>query len=334
MSISVIILNWNGSAMLRKYLPSVVACTPDAEIIVADNGSTDDSLTLLAEQFPTVRVIILDKNYGFAEGYNRAIAAVDSEYVVLLNSDVEVTPHWLAPLAEYMRANPDVAACQPKLLSYTDKHAFEYAGAAGGYLDCFGYPFCRGRIFSTVETDSGQYDTNADIHWATGACLMVRRKVYVDCGGLDSRFFAHNEEIDLCWRIRLYGHRIVCVTQSAVYHLGGGTLPQGNPRKTFLNFRNNLLLLYKNMPSKELAHAMRVRLFLDYVAAFKFLLCGGWGDFRAVVKARREYRRMRREFARDRERNLEMTVVSQNAARPFLLWEYYVRGRKYFNLLK
>ena len=338
MSISVIILNWNGSAMLRKYLPSVVACTPDAEIIVADNGSTDDSLTLLAEQFPTVRVIILDKNYGFAEGYNRAIAAVESEYVVLLNSDVEVTPHWLAPLAEYMHANPDVAACQPKLLSYTDKHAFEYAGAAGGYLDCFGYPFCRGRVFSTVETDSGQYDTNADIHWATGACLMVRRKVYVDCGGLDARFFAHNEEIDLCWRMRLFGHRIVCVTQSVVYHLGGGTLPQGNPRKTFLNFRNNLLMLYKNLPADRLAHVMRWRWLLDHVAALQLLLTGKMDEAKAIMRARREFNSWKKDYKSVRE-DIQMRATSvsgQSKDSPAMLadisilWNYYILRRKTF----
>lgn len=310
MNTAVIILNWNGCDMMRKFLPSVISNTPEAEIVVADNGSTDDSLKLLSEEFPTVKVLAFSENYGFAEGYNRAIEAVQNEYVVLLNSDVEVTENWLAPMLGYMSAHPEVAACQPKLLSYIDRQKFEYAGAAGGYLDKYGYPFCRGRIFSTLESDTGQYDYIADIHWATGACLLVRRDIYIDCGGLDSRFFAHNEEIDLCWRMRLYGYRVVCLPDSVVYHLGGGTLPQGNPRKTFLNFRNNLLMLYKNLPESSLGHVMRWRCLLDYIAALQSLLTGNIADAKAIVRARQEYSRWRKEYQPVRD-SIQMRAVER-----------------------
>ena len=310
MNTAVIILNWNGCDMMRKFLPSVISNTPEAEIVVADNGSTDDSLKLLSEEFPTVKVLAFSENYGFAEGYNRAIEAVQNEYVVLLNSDVEVTENWLAPMLGYMSAHPEVAACQPKLLSYIDRQKFEYAGAAGGYLDKYGYPFCRGRIFGTLESDTGQYDDIADIHWATGACLLVRRDIYIDCGGLDSRFFAHNEEIDLCWRMRLYGYRVVCLPDSVVYHLGGGTLPQGNPRKTFLNFRNNLLMLYKNLPESSLGNVMRWRCLLDYIAALQSLLTGNIADAKAIVRARQEYSRWRKEYQPVRD-SIQMRAVER-----------------------
>lgn len=265
MKISVVILNWNGASMLRKYLPSVIRCSEgsDAEIVVADNASTDDSLSVL-QDFKTVRTIVLDRNYGFAEGYNLALKQIDSEYFLLLNSDVEIRQTgWLRPLLDYMDSHPDCAACQPKLMALREPGMFEYAGAAGGFLDRYGYPFCRGRILSTVEKDEGQYDTTADLLWATGAALMVRRLDYWNAGGLDGRFFAHMEEIDLCWRLRSMGRRIVCVPESKAYHLGGATLNQGNPRKTYLNYRNNLLMLYKNLPEKDLRHVMSVRTFLD-----------------------------------------------------------------------
>ena len=310
MNTAVIILNWNGCDMMRKFLPSVISNTPEAEIVVADNGSTDDSLKLLSEEFPTVNVLAFSENYGFAEGYNRAIEAVQNEYVVLLNSDVEVTENWLALMLGYMSAHPEVAACQPKLLSYIDRQKFEYAGAAGGYLDKYGYPFCRGRIFGTLESDTGQYDDIADLHWATGACLLVRRDIYIDCGGLDSRFFAHNEEIDLCWRMRLYGYRVVCLPDSVVYHLGGGTLPQGNPRKTFLNFRNNLLMLYKNLPESSLGNVMRWRCLLDYIAALQSLLTGNIADAKAIVRARQEYSRWRKEYQPVRD-SIQMRAVER-----------------------
>jgi len=291
---SIIILNWNGAQMLRTYLPSVVAHSADAELIVADNGSTDDSLEVLAKEFPTVKTIVLDKNYGFAEGYNKAIEQVDSEYVVLLNSDVEVTEGWLAPLLDYMDVHPEVAAVQPKIRAWRERDRFEHAGAAGGYLSWLGYPYCRGRRFGKVEQDHGQYDTIAEIDWTTGAAMCVRTRVYKECGGLDAAFFAHMEEIDLCWRMRNRGWKLACVPQSVVYHLGGGSLSYDNPRKTFLNFRNNLLMIYKNRRFPWIV--LSLRFFLDYAAAAMFLVTGKKGSAKAVVEARREYKKMRKNY--------------------------------------
>lgn len=276
--------------MLRTYLPSVVQHT-EGEVIVADNGSTDDSLKVLAKEFPAVKTIVLDKNYGFAEGYNKAIEQVDSEYVVLLNSDVEVTEHWLTPLLDYMQTHPEVAAVQPKIRSWRKRDYFEHAGAAGGYLSALGYPYCRGRKFGRVEQDHGQYDTIANVDWTTGACMCVRTKIYKECGGLDASFFAHMEEIDLCWRMRNKGWKLACVPQSVVYHLGGGSLSYDNPRKTYLNFRNNLLMIYKNSRCKWIV--LGIRFFLDYAAAAMFLCTGKTGSAKAVYEARRDYKQMR-----------------------------------------
>ena len=336
MKVAVVILNWNGEAMLRRFLPTVVRYSCDeAEIWVADNASGDASVQLLREHFPSVRLIQLDKNYGFAEGYNRALAQIEAEYYVLLNSDVEVTHHWLTPLVEYMDAYPDVAACQPKLLSEANRDYFEYAGASGGFIDRYGYPFCRGRIFNTVEEDNGQYDYIIDILWATGACMLIRSADYREVHGLDGRFFAHNEEIDLCWRLRQRGRRIVCIPESEVYHVGGGTLPKSNPTKTFLNFRNNLTMLYKNLPDGELKGVMRVRRVLDYVAALKMLVADrSWADFKAVVKARRAFYRWRHNFDDDR-REIGRTRTAGPSERVgySILWQYYVKGRKTFSRL-
>ena len=282
--------------MLRTYLPSVVAHTamPECEVVVADNGSTDDSMAVLAKEFPSVRTIVLDKNYGFAEGYNRAIAQVDSKYVVLLNSDVEVTEGWLAPLLDYLDAHPQVAAVQPKIRSWRDRAYFEHAGAAGGYLSWLGYPYCRGRRFGRIEQDHGQYDTVAEIEWTTGAAMCVRRETYEACGGLDAAFFAHMEEIDLCWRMRNKGWKLACIPQSVVFHLGGGSLNYDNPRKTYLNFRNNLLMIYKNRRFPWIV--LGIRFFLDYAAAVMFLLTGKNGSAKAVVEARRDYKQMRKSY--------------------------------------
>lgn len=291
---AVIILNWNGAQMLRTYLPSVIAHTKGAEIIVADNGSTDDSLEVLAQEFPSVKTIVLDTNYGFAEGYNKAIEQVESDYVVLLNSDVEVTEGWLSPLLDYMTAHPEVAAVQPKIRAWRERDRFEHAGAAGGYLSWLGYPYCRGRRFGRVEQDHGQYDTIAEIDWTTGACMCVRTSVYKECGGLDAAFFAHQEEIDLCWRMRNKGWKLACIPQSVVYHLGGGSLSYDNPRKTFLNFRNNLLMIYKNRRFPWIV--LSLRFFLDYAAAAMFLATGKKGSAKAVYEARKEYKRMRKNY--------------------------------------
>ena len=323
--------------MLEQFLPGILEYShSDAEVIVADNASTDDSLQLLRERFPQVRQIVLEQNFGFAEGYNRALRQVDADYFVLLNSDVRVTHHWLTPLVEFMDSHADVAACQPKLLSFYDEDSFEYAGASGGYLDRLGYPFCRGRVFDTVEKDNGQYDDATDVLWATGACLMVRAKDYWEAGALDGRFFAHNEEIDLCWRLRLLGRRIVCIPDSQVYHVGGGTLPKNNPRKTFLNFRNNLTMLYKNLPEDELRYVMRWRWFLDYLAAWQTLILNrNWGDFCAIYRARKAFRKWLPQFQEDRKRIQQgRKVVSVPEQKPYaILWQYYVRRRRFFSLM-
>ena len=280
--------------MLKRYLPSVVAHTKGAEVIVADNGSTDNSLEVLAKEFPGVQTIVLDKNYGFAEGYNRAIAQVESEYVVLLNSDVEVTDGWLEPVLAYLDAHSDVAAVQPKVRSWLRRTHFEHAGAAGGYLSKLYFPYCRGRVLWHVEEDKGQYDTEAEVDWTSGACMCVRTKVYKECGGLDAAFFAHMEEIDLCWRMRNAGWRLVCLPQSVVYHLGGGALSYESPRKTYLNHRNNLLMIYKN--KQHACGVLFVRGILDYAAACFYLLQGRWGAFKAVFHARKDYRKMRKAY--------------------------------------
>lgn len=332
MKTSIVILNWNGADMLRRFLPSVLKYSGEAEVVVADNASSDSSLSVLSAEFPEVRTIVLDRNYGFAEGYNMALRQVEAEYCLLLNSDVEVTPGWLDTLQDYMDGHPEVAACQPKLRCEWDRTLLEYAGACGGYIDRLGYPFCRGRVFGTVETDEGQYDTVASVTWATGAALMVRSKAYWEVGGLDGRFFAHQEEIDLCWRLRSRGYRIACIPHSVVYHVGGGTLPKESPRKTFLNFRNNLLLLYKNMPGKELSRVMAIRFFLDALASLQFLLKGETGSFKAVWKARREFRRIKADFRADREQNLLLAKVplSEILFDKSILWQYYIKGRKTF----
>lgn len=335
MRVAVVILNWNGAAMLRQFLPSVIANTPGADIVVADNASTDDSLKLLADEFPTVGTIVLDRNYGFAEGYNRALSKVDAEYVVLLNSDVEVSPGWLEPMVSYLDNNADVVACQPKLRSWHQKSMFEYAGAAGGFVDRYGYPYCRGRIFSSVEPDMGQYDSLCDIHWATGACLCIRLKDYIAVGGLDSRFFAHNEEIDLCLRLRNHGKRIVCIPNSVVYHVGGGTLPQGNPRKTYLNFRNNLLMLHKNLPLQQLKSVMRWRLVLDYVAMLQSLLKFNLQDVKAIYKARRDYHYMIKDYPVDQIASTSHDATSnvELLSTHSVLLEYYLKGKRKYSQL-
>ena len=330
---AVVILNWNGRSMLERYLPSVVENTGgEAEIIVADNGSTDDSMSFLSENYPHVRIITLDQNYGFAEGYNKALAQVDATYYVLLNSDIEVDGNWLTPLVAFMDSHSEVAACQPKLLSAVGHDKFEYAGAAGGFIDRYGYPFCRGRLFDTIEKDKGQYDDQREIHWATGACLLVRSEDYWRVGGLDGRFFAHCEEIDFCWRLRLTGRKIYCVPESKVYHFGGGTLPQGNSRKTFLNFRNNLTMLYKNLPEGELQHVMRVRWWLDYIAAFQTLICNGnVGDFKAIYRGRRAFRRWRKDFVADRQKLQQHSVLQHPTVSMSIVWQYYVRRKRFFS---
>ena len=334
-SLSIVILNWNGADMLRRFLPSVIEHSPEAEIVVADNGSTDGSLELLAGRFPGIRTLTFDRNYGFAEGYNKAIAQVDSDLCLLLNSDVRVEEGWLRPMLDYMERHPEVAACQPKIRCEWAPDMLEYAGACGGYIGRLGFPFCRGRILGTVERDNGQYDTVASVAWATGAALLIRRSVYLEAGGLDARFFAHQEEIDLCWRLRSRGYGIACIPQSVVYHVGGGTLPKESPRKAYLNFRNNLLLLYKNLPEETFRSVMPWRRLLDTAAALHFLVGGHLAACKAVLQAHLDFRRMRRDFEADRDRNQAATVVpAEQILSPInLLWQYYARGRHLFSQL-
>lgn len=335
--VAVVILNWNGYEMLRSFLPSVIKYTKaeNTEVYVADNGSVDQSVSLLQMNFPQVKLIIMEENMGFADGYNIALSKVKAEYVVLLNSDVEVTEGWLEPMVEYMDEHPEIAACQPKILNWRKRECFEYAGAAGGFIDYYGYPFCRGRIFNTIETDGKQYDTVSPVFWATGAALFIRLEDYRNVGGLDGRFFAHMEEIDLCWRLQARGRGVACVPQSIVYHLGGGTLKKENPRKTYLNFRNNLLMLYKNLPDEEFNKVMRVRAFLDYLAALFFLIKGQWPNARAVLRARREFKNMRNNFLSIRANNIKNTTVLflPGRIKSSILWQFYVRGKKYFSEL-
>lgn len=333
--LAIVILNWNGAQMLRQYLPSVLRYSRDeATVYVADNASTDDSVPMLQAHFPDVKLILLDQNWGFAEGYNKALAQVEAEYYLLLNSDIEVTHHWLTPLIEFMDTHDDVAACQPKLLSMANRDQFEYAGASGGFLDRYGYPFCRGRIFDTIENDNGQYDYPSEVLWATGAALLVRARTYNNIGGLDGRFFAHCEEIDFCWRLRLSGYKVYCLPESVAYHVGGGTLPKSNPMKTYLNFRNNLTMLYKCLPEEDLKRVMRWRWWLDYLAAWEMLLLKrSLGDFKAVYRARRAFSRWRKDFRDDREqiqRSRKLKDIPERR-RFSLLWQYYVKGRKHYS---
>lgn len=362
MRVAVIILNWNGErkGLLRRYLPSVVEYTKQewAEVVVADNGSDDDSLKLLADEFPTVRSLALGQNYGYAEGYNRAIEqlcqlrqttqrspkgysfevhTLDApDAVVLLNDDVRVTEGWLEPMRNYLMTHPDCVALQPKLLKDgAERPTFEYAGACGGYLDSLCYPYCRGRIFDTVEEDRGQYDLPEGeawpVMWATGACLMVRTDLYRKAGGLDRRFFAHMEEIDLCWRLRRMGYGLGCLPQSCVYHLGGASLAQGDPRKTKLNFRNSLVMMWKNLPADQCQGMLLRRKLLDGVAALNFVLHGQFRNCRAIWKAHREAAKMIAEQYEASE------LVGFGKAKPFLqeqfsiLWQYYRRGKKRYS---
>ena len=333
---AVVILNYSGAGMLRRFLPSVIKYSPEASIYVADNGSSDESCDVVRNEFPAVKLMVLDHNYGFAEGYNRALAQVDEEYAVLLNSDVEVTRGWLSPMTQFLDSNPEVAACQPKLLSFKQKDFFEYAGAAGGFIDKWGYTFCRGRIFNTVERDSGQYDDTTDVFWATGAALMIRNEVYKNNGGLDGRFFAHMEEIDLCWRLRSRGYRIACVPQSHVYHVGGATLKKENPQKTYLNFRNNLLMIYKNAPDCQLKKIMLFRKVFDNVAALKFLASGDYAAFKAVRKARRDFKAMRAGYDKARAENMKLAVTTRipEVLESSILYKYYLGFKHTYSSLK
>jgi len=338
MTTAIVILNWNGEKYLQQFLPILTKFTPDTdvEIIVADNASTDSSLQVMKEYFPAIRTIVLDQNYGFAGGYNKALEQIEADYYVLLNSDVEVTDNWLSPLLNFMNENENVAACQPKIRSYYNRTSFEHAGASGGFIDQYGFPFCRGRVFGVVEKDKGQYDDNIDVFWATGACLVVRSKVFWKVGGLDSDFFAHMEEIDLCWRLKSRGYRVMCVPGSVVYHIGGGTLHVDSPHKIYLNFRNNLLLLYKNLPTDLLRRTMFWRRFFDYSAAFQFIFTGKFKNAKSVFRARSDYKKMLPDFMEKRNENI-LYSTNLNIAEIYpdsIVLKYYLRNKKTYNSLK
>ena len=328
MKVSVVILNWNGCDMLRTFLPSVIrySKSEEVEVCVADNGSTDASVEMLREEFPCVRIIVLDQNHGFADGYNLALQQVEAEYVVLLNSDVEVTEHWLEPMISYLDGHPEVAACQPKIRSQRQKEYFEYAGAAGGFIDKYGYPFCRGRIMGVVEKDEGQYDTILPVFWATGAALFIRHADYREAGGLDGRFFAHMEEIDLCWRLKNGGYTLKVIPSSVVYHLGGGSLPMNHPRKLFLNYRNNLLMLHKNLCAKQRKKIFFARVLLDTMAGGLFLLKGQWSNTRSVIRAYKAFREMRKAYPVP-ERSVSLSGIYPRS----IVLDYFLRGKKKFS---
>ena len=331
--VAVVILNYNGKKFLEEFLPNVIANTNAemAEIVVADNASTDGSVAFMQERFPSIRLIVNDFNGGFATGYNLALKQIEAEYFVLLNSDIEVTPQWIEPVVKLMDSDPNIAACQPKILSYYDKEKFEYAGASGGFIDKYGYPFCRGRVFQHLEEDHGQYDDACEVFWATGACMFVRADLYLQHGGLDDSFFAHMEEIDFCWRMKNLGYKIYCCPQSKVYHIGGGTLPKSSARKTYLNFRNNLSLLYKNLPSNRVFWTIAYRIVLDWVAALKFLCGGGLKDYWAVIRAHFAFYR-RIPSLRKVRKGLPKQLVGQVYQRN-IVFENFLRGKKLYSEL-
>lgn len=330
--VAVVILNWNGEHFLKKFLPTLIENTPrsQVEIVVADNGSTDGSLLILND-YPTVRTILLDKNFGYTGGYNRALSQVEAQYYVLLNSDIEVPSGWLEPMVTFMDKNPQVAACAPKLIDYNRKEYFEYAGAAGGFIDLFGYPFCRGRILSEIEADNGQYDDPMPIFWASGACMMVRSSCFWEAGGFDDDFFAHMEEIDLCWRLQNRGYLIYSIPSSVVYHVGGGTLPNNNPFKLFLNYRNNLSMLHKNLSLRALLVVIPVRMVLDILSAFVYLVNGRLSFTKAVLKAHKQY--LANISTLNKKRKLLKPFNQATRYRGLILVDFFIlRRRKFYSL--
>ncbi len=331
---AIVILNWNGKKYLEKFLPAVVqfSQSENTAVIVADNGSTDDSLTFVQNSFPKVELIRFEKNYGFTGGYNKALEQIDAEYFVLLNSDVEVTENWIEPIINMMDADDSIAAAMPKIRSFENKSSFEYAGASGGFIDKFAYPFCRGRIISNTEEDIGQYDTVEDIFWASGAAMFIRACLYKKAGGLDNDFFAHMEEIDLCWRLKNMGYRIVINPKSVVYHVGGGTLPNNSSRKIFLNYRNNLLLLLKNLPKKKILPIIFSRLILDGLSGFTYLVSLKFGFFFAVINAHFSFYGRIRKTLKKRETNLNKE--HKEIYKGSIVFDYFIKKKDSFNKLK
>lgn len=340
-TVAVVILNWNGKHWLKQFLPSVLATNySQAYVYVADNGSTDGSIEYVKVNFPSIKLVVNDKNYGFAGGYNKALQQINADYYVLLNSDVAVTSNWLQPLVDCMQASPNVGACQPKILAFNQPLYFEYAGASGGFIDAYGYPFCRGRIFDTLEEDRQQYNQSIDIFWATGAALCIRADLYHRIGGLDDDFFAHMEEIDLCWRIKRAGYHIKVCPEAEVYHVGGGTLPKSK-QKIYLNFRNNLVLLLKNLPRNRLAFILLVRMNLDFVALLKALVAGNWQEVVAIHEAHKHFVGRLRFWYKKRKQSQQqiqkVTIGSSTESigcyTKSMVWQYFIKGKKKYSEL-
>lgn len=332
--VAIVILNWNGRSYLEKFLPSVLATDYDNyEVVVSDNGSQDDSISFIENTFPKIRLIRLMENHGFAKGYNLTLQQVEADYYALINTDIEVKPGWLKPIIELLEQDDRNAACQPKLLSYNNRNLFEYAGGAGGWLDSFGYPFARGRIFDICEEDKGQYDSTEQVFWVTGAAMVVKSKVFHEVKGFDNYFFAHQEEIDLCWRMQLAGYKLFACPSSVVYHVGGGTLPRGNSLKTYLNFRNNQIMLYKNLKWSEKWWKIPYRIFLDMVSAWKGLFIGDGGYFLAILRAHLSFlgwvlfRKNQSVFPVKRAAGLSGLYKGN------LVWQHFIKGKKYFSEL-
>jgi len=329
-SVAIVILNWNGKKMLEEFLPFIFSSTYDNySVVVADNGSTDDSLQFL-EKYPQIKIFKSAVNNGFAKGYNDALRSVESDYYVLLNNDVEVMPGWIEPLIALMQTDRSIAACQPKILSYRDKKMFEYAGACGGWIDSYGYPFARGRVFDVCEIDTGQYDNAQQIFWATGACLFVRSEAFHSVGGFDEYFFAHQEEIDLCWRLQLAGNKIFIQPASIVYHVGGGTLPTGDKRKVYLNFRNNLIMLTKNLPAGQSWWKIPFRISLNKIFALKALFAGDGKTFGAVFKAHLHYLRWL-FFEKNKLFSKNRSAKLQGVYKGLVIWQYFIKKKKTFS---
>lgn len=324
--VAIVILNYNGRHYLEKFLPNILAHSAGYDVWVADNASTDGSMAWLEAHYPQVKTAFIQENKGYAGGYNEVLKQLDYQYYILLNSDIEVTPDWISPVISFMESDKRIAACQPKILAYDLPTHFEYAGAAGGYMDYLGYPFCRGRIFDTREEDQGQYNDETDVFWATGACLFVRSEAFHQAGGFDDRFFAHMEEIDLCWRLLDLGHRICYCGKSQVYHVGGGTLHKSNPRKTFLNYRNNLIMLFKNLPKGRRWKTIFFRLVLDGISSVRFMASGAWPDVFAIIRAHFAFYSMIPELTRGQKRTTYRAPLYYRS----VVWEYFALGKHRF----
>lgn len=333
MRTAVVILNWNGCHLLEQFLPKVIQYSPDSRVIVADNNSSDASVEWLKLNHPEVEVIVNPKNTGYAGGYNEALKLIDAEFYVLLNSDIEVTSDWIKPMETLFDTDAQIAAIQPKIRGFKHRDQFEYAGAAGGYLDRMGYPFCRGRIFEETEVDIGQYDDAREVFWASGACMFVRSSVFHACHGFDESFFAHMEEIDLCWRMKNKGFKVMVEPKSVVFHIGGGTLSKSNWKKTYLNFRNNLEIIYKNIEGKYLLRSLFIRMVLDGVAALKFLFTNGVSHFYAIIRAHMHFYRLL-PVIRQKRRMLKQEEGIRNTKGVYMgsiVWDYFLKKKKKFS---